>query len=172
MPDTDDLATLRQHARCYILLMIRGYLMTDKSNSQVHLRCGSLSWGSAVLAWTYHSLCSTAYHSTTDIWCPPERQVYMYPMTVRLIGMIQQSRDQHEQRVLRWHRALDQLQLDEFLWTPYNDPALQDICPLWLNDEAEWRTWMSVVPLVCFNIDDMTDEADVQLLMVLRHCWC
>ncbi|KAL4328192.1 uncharacterized protein DS421_13g407170 [Arachis hypogaea] len=34
MPDTDDPATLRQYARCYILLMIGGYLMTDKSNNQ------------------------------------------------------------------------------------------------------------------------------------------
>ncbi|RYR33866.1 hypothetical protein Ahy_A10g048527 [Arachis hypogaea] len=37
MPRTDDLETLRQYARCYILLLIGGYLMTDNSNNLVHL---------------------------------------------------------------------------------------------------------------------------------------
>ncbi|RYR24615.1 hypothetical protein Ahy_B02g058127 [Arachis hypogaea] len=40
----------------------------------------------------------------------------------------------------------------EFLWTPYNDPALQAISLDWLREEAEWGIWRSVVPLVCFNI--------------------
>ncbi|RYR26263.1 hypothetical protein Ahy_B02g060476 isoform E [Arachis hypogaea] len=38
MPQTDDLETLRQYARCCILLLIGGYLMTDKSNNLVHLQ--------------------------------------------------------------------------------------------------------------------------------------
>ncbi|RYR58794.1 hypothetical protein Ahy_A05g024672 [Arachis hypogaea] len=68
MPGMDDLETLRQHVRCYILLLIGGYLRTDKPNNLVQLRwlplfedfekCRGLSWSSAVLAWTYHSLCS------------------------------------------------------------------------------------------------------------------
>ncbi|RYR43867.1 hypothetical protein Ahy_A08g040260 [Arachis hypogaea] len=47
--------------------------MTDKSNNLVHLRwpslladfqtCRGLSWGSAVLAWTYHSLRSAAHRA-------------------------------------------------------------------------------------------------------------
>ncbi|RYR33967.1 hypothetical protein Ahy_A10g048665 [Arachis hypogaea] len=57
---TDNPETLRQYARCYIMLLIRGYLLTDKSNNLVHLRwipllrdfeeCRVISWGSAVLA--------------------------------------------------------------------------------------------------------------------------
>ncbi|RYR07322.1 hypothetical protein Ahy_B05g074652 [Arachis hypogaea] len=53
------------YTRCYILLLIGGYLMTDKSNNHIHIRwlpllddferCRILSWGSVVLAWTYHS---------------------------------------------------------------------------------------------------------------------
>ncbi|QHO35401.1 uncharacterized protein DS421_9g275140 [Arachis hypogaea] len=39
-----------------------------------------------------------------------------------------------------------------FLWTPYDDLALQDTYSLWLKEEAEWGTWMFVVPLVYFNI--------------------
>ncbi|RYR38983.1 hypothetical protein Ahy_A09g044355 [Arachis hypogaea] len=53
MPPTDDSETLRQYARCYIMLLIGGY---DKSNNLVHLcwlpllqdfgQCLALSWGS------------------------------------------------------------------------------------------------------------------------------
>ncbi|RYR71096.1 hypothetical protein Ahy_A02g005393 isoform B [Arachis hypogaea] len=82
MPGTIDLETLRQYTRCYIMLLIGGYLMMDKSNNLVHLQwlpllvdfrmCRGLSWGSAVLAWTYHSLCSAAHRGTTDIaGCTP-----------------------------------------------------------------------------------------------------
>ncbi|RYR34086.1 hypothetical protein Ahy_A10g048804 [Arachis hypogaea] len=63
MPPTDDPRTLRQYARCYIMLLIGECLLTDKSNNLVHVRwlpllwdfaeCRALSWGSAVLAWTY-----------------------------------------------------------------------------------------------------------------------
>ncbi|MED6137835.1 hypothetical protein PIB30_068783 [Stylosanthes scabra] len=55
-----DLDTLRQYARCYILLFIGGYIMPDKSSNLVHIRwlsllrdfptCARLSWGSVVLA--------------------------------------------------------------------------------------------------------------------------
>ncbi|RYR72121.1 hypothetical protein Ahy_A02g006330 [Arachis hypogaea] len=73
MPGTIDPSTLRQYARCYIMLLIGGYLMTDKLNNLVHLRwlplladfqmCCGLSWGSM----TYYSLCSVAHRGTTDI---------------------------------------------------------------------------------------------------------
>ncbi|KAL4306378.1 hypothetical protein AHAS_Ahas16G0172300 [Arachis hypogaea] len=109
-PDTYDPDTLRQYARSYIMLMIGGYLLTNKSNNTVHLRwlpllddferCRRFSWDSVVLAWTYHSLCHAAHCQTTNImgctpllvswiyqrfprWCPPERAVYMLPMTAR-----------------------------------------------------------------------------------------
>ncbi|RYR04871.1 hypothetical protein Ahy_B06g084669 [Arachis hypogaea] len=140
MPQTDDPETLRQYARCYIMLLIRGYLMTDKSNNLVHLRwlpllrdfteCRVFSWSSAVLAWTYQSLSLVAQQGITDIadytpllmswiyqrfsqWCPPDRGVYQYPLTARLVGFPQQIRDQHEARVLRWRVSLDRLRFDE-----------------------------------------------------------
>ncbi|QHN76569.1 uncharacterized protein DS421_19g645030 [Arachis hypogaea] len=127
MPPTDDPETLRQYARCYIMLLIGGYLLTDKSNNLVHVRwllllrdfgeCRTLSWGSAVLAWTYQSLCLVAQRDVTDIagctpllmnwiyqrfsqWCPPNRGVYQYPLAARLVELQQQSRDQHQDRVL------------------------------------------------------------------------
>ncbi|QHO06709.1 uncharacterized protein DS421_14g457120 [Arachis hypogaea] len=110
MPQTDDPETLRQYVRCYIMLLIGGYLMTDKSNNLVHLcwlslfrdftECKAFSWGSGVLAWTYQSLFLAAQWGVTDIagctpllmswiyqrfpqWCPPDRSVYQYPLVAR-----------------------------------------------------------------------------------------
>ncbi|QHN85110.1 uncharacterized protein DS421_16g534480 [Arachis hypogaea] len=84
--------------------------MIDKSNNLVHLRwlpllrdfeeCREFSWDSAVLAWTYQSLCSAAQWGVTDIagctpllmsWiyqrfsqrCPPDRGDYQYPLAAR-----------------------------------------------------------------------------------------
>ncbi|RYR46131.1 hypothetical protein Ahy_A07g031890 [Arachis hypogaea] len=37
MPPTDDSETFRQYTRCYIMLLIGGYLMTDKFNNLVHI---------------------------------------------------------------------------------------------------------------------------------------
>ncbi|RYR21183.1 hypothetical protein Ahy_B03g066453 [Arachis hypogaea] len=68
----------------------RGYLMIDRSNNQVHLRwlpllddfqrCRSLFWGSAVLVWAYHFLCSAAHCSIIDIARCTPLLVYMYSM--------------------------------------------------------------------------------------------
>ncbi|RYQ95327.1 hypothetical protein Ahy_B08g090513 [Arachis hypogaea] len=74
-----------------------------------------------------------------------------------LIGLTQQSRDQHEARVLRWRLAIDLLRWDE-----YDDPALQALSPPWFFEEAEWRTWISVVPLVYFNIVEFHQVDRVQ----------
>ncbi|XP_072073473.1 serine/threonine-protein phosphatase 7 long form homolog [Arachis hypogaea] len=113
MPPTDDPETLRQYVWCYIMLLIGGYLLTDKSNNQVHVRwlpllwdfaeCRALSCGSVMLAWTYQSLYLAAQRSVTDIvgctpllmswiyqrfsqWCPPDRGIYQYPLAARLVG--------------------------------------------------------------------------------------
>ncbi|XP_025630442.1 uncharacterized protein [Arachis hypogaea] len=114
-------------------------------------------------------------------WCPPDRGVYQYPLAARLVGLQQQSRDQHQARVLYWRVSIDWLRFDEishvikdfcyfkyllccntcyfvtqifvqFAWRVYDDPALQALCPHWFREEEEWGTWLSAVPLVCFNI--------------------
>ncbi|RYQ94727.1 hypothetical protein Ahy_B08g089659 [Arachis hypogaea] len=146
MPQTDDPETLRQYARCYIMLLIGGYLIIDKSNNMVHLRwlpllrdfakCRAFFWGSAVLAWTYQSLSLAAQRGVT------------------LVGLLQQSRDQHEAKVLRWRVSLDWLWFDEFAWRVCNDPARQALCPPWFCEEEEWGTWLSAV-LYCASISSV-----------------
>ncbi|QHO28807.1 uncharacterized protein DS421_7g219900 [Arachis hypogaea] len=58
-------------------------------------------------------------HSVVDVLDLPKI------FSVMLVGLQQQSRDQHEAKAL---------------------------CPPWFLEEEEWGTWLSVVPLVCFNI--------------------
>ncbi|RYQ79284.1 hypothetical protein Ahy_Scaffold6g107995 [Arachis hypogaea] len=145
MPSTDDPETLRQYARCNIMLLIGGYLLTDKSNNLVHVHwlpllrdfaeCRALSRGSDVLAWTYQSLCLVAQQDVTNItgctpllmssiyqrfsqWCPPDRRIYQYPLAARV----------------------------------YDDHVMQALCSHWFREEEEWGTWLSAIPLVCFNI--------------------
>ncbi|KAH1055942.1 hypothetical protein J1N35_034007 [Gossypium stocksii] len=68
----EDLAEVEreQHTRAYILMIIGGILLPDKSRSLVHLRwmlklvnfkeVGELSWGYAVLATFYREMCWVA----------------------------------------------------------------------------------------------------------------
>ncbi|RYR78200.1 hypothetical protein Ahy_A01g002930 [Arachis hypogaea] len=149
------------------MLLIGGYLLIDKSNNLVHVRwlplfrdfaeCRALSWGSAMLAWTYQSLCLAAQRGVTDIagctpllmswiyqrfsqWYPPNRGVYQYLLAARLDGLQQQSRNQHQARVLYWRVSIDRLYFDEFAWRVYDDPALQALCSHWFREEEEWGT--------------------------------
>lgn len=60
---------LRQYTQSYLLQLIGGILFTDHSGGQVHCmyipliqnldHCGTLSWGSAVLAYLYRELCKS-----------------------------------------------------------------------------------------------------------------
>ncbi|RYR01165.1 hypothetical protein Ahy_B06g080011 [Arachis hypogaea] len=128
--------------------------MTDKSNNQVYLRwlslldyferCRNLSWGSVVLAWTYDSVFSAAHRDTIDIagctplvvswiyhkfsqWCPPERHVLTYPMAVWPSKVGTSTNKESSDGVWRW------------------------ISYSYMR-RREWGTWMSVVPLIGFNI--------------------
>ncbi|RYR40415.1 hypothetical protein Ahy_A09g046164 [Arachis hypogaea] len=100
MPLTDDPETLRQYARCYIMLLIEGYLMTDKFNNLVHLRWLPLlrdfeecrAFPGVRLCWPGLISHFVRRHSG---------------------ALRQQSRDQHEARVLHWRVLIDRLRFDE-----------------------------------------------------------
>ena len=69
--------TVIRHTRAYIMMMLGGFLMADKSGAKVHLRWlpllhdfeyfGSFSWGSAVLATLYRNLCRAVNMRVHDI---------------------------------------------------------------------------------------------------------
>ncbi|RYR07195.1 hypothetical protein Ahy_B05g074511 [Arachis hypogaea] len=189
MPPTDDPETFRQYARCYIMLLIGGYLLTDKSNNLVHVRwllllrdfeeCRALSWGSTVLAWTYQSLCLAAQRGVTDIagctpllmswiyqrffqWCPRGRGVYQYPLAAKYpnISFL------FHVKLCYWWACSSRVgtstrpescsigfpSIGYGSMRVYDDLVLQDLCPLWFREEAEWGTWLLAVSIVCFNI--------------------
>ncbi|RYR35177.1 hypothetical protein Ahy_A10g050308 [Arachis hypogaea] len=95
--------------------------------------------------WMHSAMISWIYQRFSQ-WCPPDRGVY------QLVRLPQQSRDQHETRVLRWRVSIDRLRFDEFAWRVYDDSAMQTLCPPWFREEEEWGTWLSAAPLLCFNI--------------------
>ncbi|RYR66060.1 hypothetical protein Ahy_A03g012006 [Arachis hypogaea] len=90
-PPTDDLEILRQYART--------------SRSEGHF----LGTGCVGL---------DIYQKFSQ-WCPPDRGIYQYPLATRLVGLQQQSRDQHEAKVLHWRVSIDRLRFDEFAWRVY-----------------------------------------------------
>ncbi|XP_071723282.1 protein MAIN-LIKE 2-like [Rutidosis leptorrhynchoides] len=59
-----------QRARCHVALLLAGCFFPDKSQNKIDLfllqlledpkNCGQLSWGSALLAYTYRALCDSA----------------------------------------------------------------------------------------------------------------
>ena len=79
-PDDAADELVQQHARAYILWLIGGVLLPDKSQNLVKLmylpllrdieEIGQYSWGSAALAWLYRMLCRAAQVGTREIGGP------------------------------------------------------------------------------------------------------
>ncbi|MED6110651.1 hypothetical protein PIB30_044872 [Stylosanthes scabra] len=115
--------------------------------------CAKLSWGSAVLSYTYHHLCCASDRETTDIagcaplvmsliyqrfpqWCLPQRNVVMFPLAAR-----------HDRRMIAARADLDRVGLGQFVCTPYDDLAWEPLRPAWMLTVEEQLTWRVVVPI-------------------------
>ncbi|CAL5371613.1 unnamed protein product [Camellia sinensis] len=80
LPDHAPDELVQQHTRAYILWLIGGVLLPDKSQNLVKLmylpllrdieEIGQYSWGSAALAWLYRMLCRAAQVGTREIGGP------------------------------------------------------------------------------------------------------
>ncbi|MED6189378.1 hypothetical protein PIB30_095496 [Stylosanthes scabra] len=132
--------------------------LPDKSDNMVSVRwvpllkCfdawAQLSWGSAVLSYTYHHLCQAVDRDTTDIAsCTPLIMSWIYQ---RLNGYQQLNRDNHERWMMQIRAKLDRLGVHEIACTPYDAPAWDALRPVWVLTQEEQRTWLAVVPIVCF----------------------
>ncbi|KAL4277157.1 hypothetical protein AHAS_Ahas20G0279100 [Arachis hypogaea] len=137
-----------------LLILIKGYLFTDKSANLVSLRwlplledfdsCRWLSWGSALLSYTYHSLCSTARRDMADIArCMPLVMSWIYHRFLTFCHA------RYDILIFSFALRLDTLRFDE--WTLYDDSQLQQMTPDWIRNAREIRIWRSMVPLVCFH---------------------
>ncbi|RYR67758.1 hypothetical protein Ahy_A03g014162 [Arachis hypogaea] len=165
MPPIDDPETLRQYARCYIMLLIRGYLMMDKSNNLVHLRwlpllqdfgqCRALSWCSIL-------------HSAVDVLDIPEiSSVVSTGVRDLHVSYGCESRDQHEARVLRWRVAI------ESLYGIRTTTLLCRLCALLSSSRKKsWGHGCQSFPLSASMLCSFTNETAIQLSMVLRHGGC
>ncbi|MED6139058.1 hypothetical protein PIB30_080291 [Stylosanthes scabra] len=52
--------------------------------------------------------------------------------------------------MLEFQNELDQVGVDDFVWTPYMAPPRRVMEPGWVNEVGEIKTWLATVPIVLF----------------------
>ncbi|KAH1120744.1 hypothetical protein J1N35_003904 [Gossypium stocksii] len=162
-----------QFVRAFILKLIGGLLMPDKSRNLVHLRwllllanlkeAGRLSWGSAVLATLYREMCRATQPEKAKIggcmlllqsWAwyrlpflrPQVDLPYEFPLVIWWNNPARHSGIPTELEDIRL--ALDQQTEEEFVWMPYANPRIQECIPV--EFLANRNIWYVKVPLIVF----------------------
>uniref|UniRef100_I1NW18 PI-PLC Y-box domain-containing protein n=1 Tax=Oryza glaberrima TaxID=4538 RepID=I1NW18_ORYGL len=187
LPEGADDQTVERHVRAYILSLLCGVLFPDGTGrmSLIYLpliadlsRVGTYSWGSAVLAFLYRSLCSVASsHNIKNIggsllllqlwsWershvgrplvrsplCPEtDIPQDLPPVGFRWVGARTQS--ENATRCLKQYR--DELNLqraDQVKWEPYLHIESSSL-PLLCTKDAD--LWLTQAPLINFPIVEM-----------------
>ncbi|GMP24516.1 hypothetical protein CsSME_00001759 [Camellia sinensis var. sinensis] len=163
----------QQHTRAYILWLIGGVLLPDKSQNLLKLMYLQLlrdieeirqySWGSAALAWLYRMLCRAAQVGTREIGGPLvllqiwawERLICIAPSRRQLVGPgelpIGDMQLPTGPRGSRWRVDMGHEVVSThvvFIWQPYAGVlgTLPDYCRL------GQEIWMARVPLICFDV--------------------
>ncbi|GMI75457.1 MAIN-LIKE 3 [Hibiscus trionum] len=167
----------KAYARAYILQIIGGILVADKTRNKVHMLwlrhlrdfevAGKLSWGSAVLAFLYRELCRATSVDRHDIGgCLLLLQAWAWFRMPFLRPDLSAPVDYSYPLCLRWFHALshvgiptmmhsirqdiDKKSANEFLWTPYSDSDINECLP---NFEPETvSAWTAVVPLIWYAV--------------------
>lgn len=171
-----------QRARTFILLLLGGHLFSDKSGRFIALRyllhlddikrSGTLSWGSAVLAYLYRSMCEASQCKAREIcgplvllqiWAwerlpvlrPIPKPMAQLPKLAPLGARWHVAFDLHRlpTNVLITYRSqLDALHGDQFRWIPFPDDYVKALDPRYLHGSDIWQ---SVVPLICWEIIEL-----------------
>ncbi|XP_019252909.1 PREDICTED: serine/threonine-protein phosphatase 7 long form homolog [Nicotiana attenuata] len=164
--ETEDLH-IERYTRLALLLLFGCVLFTNTSGSTVSLRflhhlqrlddLPQYSWGAAVLAYLYRSMCRESMGPAVDICgllpllqppLPPlaPGQAYQFlPLASRWIlqrGNYRGSDAHHNLPLVR--DVLDML----FVWTPYNNELLAQLPDICSADRLLWRT---SVPMIFFD---------------------
>ncbi|QHO35120.1 uncharacterized protein DS421_9g272840 [Arachis hypogaea] len=113
---TDNPETLRQYARCYIMLLIEGYLMTDKSNNLLH---------SVVDILDIPKIFSVVSTGVSDLHVSYGCEVCWTAAAAAEISMRPGSCNREYQSI--GYNSM----------RPYDDPAMQALCRLWFVEEEE-----------------------------------
>ncbi|KAF7843762.1 serine/threonine-protein phosphatase 7 long form-like protein [Senna tora] len=150
-PTIDD---IEHFARAYILKLIRGYLMPDKSSKKVYLMYLSLladltavrtfSWGSAVLAYLYRELCNATDPDTHDISsCMVLLHLWAWE---RFPALAPHEPHFIDPQVDVYRRTLP----PKIKWRPYDEDHVSQQIPYFCIDNRD--IWRANVPLICFHI--------------------
>ncbi|KAL6845127.1 hypothetical protein ACP4OV_024622 [Aristida adscensionis] len=202
LPEGADDQTVERHVRAYILSLLCGVLFPDGTGrmSLIYLpliadlsRVGTYSWGSAVLAFLYRSLCSVASsHNIKNIggsllllqlWSwerfhvgrPLVRsplcietgiQQDLPPIGFRWVGARTQS--ENATRCLKQYRdELNLQRVDQVKWEPYLHEESSSLPPLCTKDAD---LWLTQAPLINFPIVEMYLPERVMRQFGLRQC--
>ncbi|KAL9667717.1 hypothetical protein QQ045_002081 [Rhodiola kirilowii] len=181
---------IQRYARAYILLMLGSSLLPDSSGSEISLHylllladldsLSSYSWGAAVLAYLYRSLCNACESKHKQLTgCAILLQLWAWehltigrpmklaipapplgadddPMRRPTLGYkwkVPKSYLRTSHQVLMLFRdLLDRQEANDVIWTPYDDEILATLNPSCISGRDSWR---AEVPLICFNIAEM-----------------
>ncbi|XP_012572767.1 serine/threonine-protein phosphatase 7 long form homolog [Cicer arietinum] len=179
----ENASELEKQASCraYILRMIRGLLMPDKSNNRVHLKYLSLledlnkvsqySWGSAVLATI---LCLATKPGVISMggcalllqnWAwyrlscvaPESPKPWIFPLAQRFnSGGLNFAKVPHND-VEGYRKTIDHMMVEEFYWRPYLGFQHE-------VSEEDRATWSACTYLLCYHIVEKhhTDRVTLQ----------
>ncbi|KAG8077845.1 hypothetical protein GUJ93_ZPchr0007g5763 [Zizania palustris] len=202
LPEGADDQTVERHVRAYILSLLCGVLFPDGTGrmSLIYLpliadlsRVGTYSWGSAVLAFLYRSLCSVASsHNIKNIggsllllqlWSWEHSHVGrplvrsplcmetcirqdVPPVGFRWVGARTQS--ENATRCLKQYRdELNLQRVDQVKWEPYLHIESSSLPPLCTKDA---ELWLTQAPLINFPIVEMYLPERVMRQFGLRQC--
>ncbi|XP_012573198.1 serine/threonine-protein phosphatase 7 long form homolog [Cicer arietinum] len=182
----ENASELEKQASCraYILRMIGGLLMPDKSNNRVHLKYLSLlgdlnkvsqySWGSAVLATLYRELCLATKPGVISMggcalllqnWAwyrlscvaPESPKPWIFPLAQRFnSGGLNFAKVPHND-VEGYRKTIDHMMVEEFYWRPYLGFQHE-------VSEEDRATWSACTYLLCYHIVEKhhTDRVTLQ----------
>lgn len=171
-------------ARLYMVLIFGGILFPNTSGNLLSLRflpfldpiedVGTYSWGSAVLAYLYRSLCRSSMGRTMDvggflpllqIWCwerilplqpvpigpgvtdVPQDDEALIPYARRWTRGVYRDDESHH-AILPIRDQLDHMTEDQFVWTPY--ASIMHKLPLCCT--IDQLLWTARVPMICLEI--------------------
>ncbi|KAE8736290.1 Alpha/beta hydrolase domain-containing protein 17B [Hibiscus syriacus] len=150
-------------AQAYILRIIGGILMPDKSRNQVHCmwlrhligfdKAGRYSWGAAVLAFLFREMCWATNYKKTAIggcllllqswaWfrmpflCPIVNEPYVFPLLLRW-SMKRKNHKSIPTGLEEIHLLIDTKAGSEFQWIPYASDEVKDCIPPHLSGSLE-----------------------------------
>uniref|UniRef100_K3XEQ6 Aminotransferase-like plant mobile domain-containing protein n=1 Tax=Setaria italica TaxID=4555 RepID=K3XEQ6_SETIT len=201
LPDEADDMTVERHVRAYILSLLCGVLFPDGTGrmSLIYLpliadlsRVSTYSWGSAVLAFLYRSLCSVASsHNIKNIggsllllqlWSWERFHVGrplvrspctetgieqdLPPIGFRWVGARTQS-DNATRSLKQYRDELNLQRVDQVKWEPYLFVESSSLPPLCTRDSD---LWLTQAPLINFPIVEMYLPERVMRQFSLRQC--